>query len=85
MRSIHKRGLSVAKPDWLIEAEKKKNNKIKFVPRTCGQCEYWGEPVRMVKVLGQTGKHVQRECAIHPGCFNTRFAYSCDDWSKSAK
>lgn len=73
----------MAKPDWLIEAEKKKAS-VKWKPRTCGECQNWvsGNPVRMVKVLGQTGKHLQKECAVHHGCLNTRFAFACPEWSK---
>lgn len=71
----------MTKPDWLIEAERKKNT-IKYKPRTCGECAYFGKPIRMVNVLDQPGKHMLRECDVQPGMFNTRFAFACTRWSK---
>lgn len=70
----------MTKPQWLIEAEKKKNNNLKYTPRTCGECANWNEPVDKVKVLGQSGKHIRRKCAVHHQCINTRFAYACEDF-----
>lgn len=68
----------MAKPKWLVEAEKKKQS-IKFKPKTCGECKYLGKPVKIITVKG-IGKTELYECAIHPGCFNNVHSMICDDW-----
>lgn len=66
------------KPDWLIKQESKK-----FLasdgPVTCETCDHFGKPVKMTKHKGEKWCEVH-ECAIHPGCYNTRFSLSCSDW-----
>lgn len=63
------------KPDWLIENEKKKRRFIKY----CEHCRYFGDIVKQTKHNRKEVVDVH-ECAIHHGCFNTKYSVGCSDW-----
>ena len=69
----------MSKPDWLIEAERKRNCR-RPDPDTCITCIYLGRPYKLVKHKGIEWTELY-ECDIHPGCFNTKFSICCDDYT----
>lgn len=78
---ILKRRISLTKPEWLKEVERKKNS-IAQEPNKCIDCLYFGRYVKDTKHRGKDRCAVH-ECDIHPGCFNTEFSICCSDWTKA--
>lgn len=70
------------KPEWLVENEKKKSQ-VKLDPTMCFDCQHLGEVVGHTRHKGQERVEVF-ECAMHPGCKNTKYSICCDDYSKRA-
>lgn len=72
----------MTKPDWLIEAEKKKNQPVRGYTY-CKDCKHFnGKYIRETKHKGKERCAVW-ECAIHPGCYNTRYSIRCEDWESA--
>lgn len=69
----------MAKPDWLIEQERKKSQPKREFPKCC-DCVYYGRPVKKTRHKGKELIPVF-ECDLHPGCFNTMYSVRCDDWT----
>lgn len=68
------------KPKWLVDAEKKKQQ-VHREPNHCLDCQHIGEVVKFTKYRNKERTEVY-ECAIHPGCFNTKYSICCDDFAK---
>lgn len=67
------------KPQWLIDAETKKN-KVQRPVDYCIDCIYIGRPFKMTKHKEREWVEVY-ECDIHPRCFNTKYSICCDDFT----
>ena len=65
------------KPQWMKEKEEYPKAKIK-VPY-CRDCLFYGEFYMYTKRKGNEITDVH-ECAKHPGCLNTKYSLSCDDF-----
>ena len=69
------------KPDWLVDAEKKREASI-IEPPMCRDCISYGvNPVKNIRYRGKQ-KTMMYECAIHQGCMCTEFSIGCEDHSK---
>lgn len=66
----------MSKPEWLINTEQ--NKKRLELVKYCSQCRYFGKVVKQTKHKGKEWVDVH-ECAIHPGCFNTKYSVCCGD------
>lgn len=49
-------------------------------PKTCGECEHLGTPVKFVKYKGKERTELYK-CDIHDS-FNTKYAVRCSDWEE---
>lgn len=67
------------KPRWLIDkemhAERKTND-----PDKCWDCVYLGRPHHWARHMGKEPTEAF-ECAIHQGCFNTKYSICCEDFA----
>lgn len=70
--------MTMPKPEWLVEQEKRKPAKEYL---TCATCVYFGKPIRETTYKGKE-RCVIHECSLHPGCFNTKFSIICDDYQE---
>ena len=66
------------KPAWLTEAEWEKY-RIRREHSLCIDCAYRGKPFKVTWHKGKE-KTAVFECALHPGCYNTKYSISCGDW-----
>ena len=70
----------MAKPDWLIEAEKKKNRPE---PITCETCVYfYGKFSGYTKYKDKKNCEIW-ECELHDCCMNTKFSVRCTDYMQA--
>lgn len=44
-------------------------------------CKHFGPVVKMVKYKGKEWTELH-ECAIHPGCFNTKYSIICETFNR---
>lgn len=67
------------KPEWLKKAEKEKLVVHRREFDKCVDCLHYGPLLYYTRHKGKemTGVH---ECEAHPGCMNTAYSYSCDDF-----
>lgn len=68
----------MAKPSWLKENEEWERRLIKL--KRCHECSHYGPHVRTSKHKGKESTSVH-ECALHPGCFNTKYSFACKDFA----
>lgn len=69
------------KPQWLKDIDNEVE-KPKFEPRRCGDCQHFnGKPIKEVKHKNKE-RCMLWECAIHPGCLNTKYSVRCSDWKR---
>lgn len=69
------------KPKWLTDKENGVE-KIKYEPLRCIDCKHFdGKPIKDIKYKGKE-KVMLWECAIHPGCYNTKYSVRCRDWER---
>lgn len=47
--------------------------------RYCQYCKHFGKPIEQTLHQGKQRCTVH-ECEIHPGCMNTEYSLSCEDW-----
>lgn len=69
------------KPQWLIDAENKKN-RVTVEPDLCKDCIYYGPVVKFTKHKNKERVEVHA-CDIHPNCTNTKYSICCEDYISS--
>lgn len=61
--------------------EAKRDKKIADKAQRCMMCQHYGPFIKYTRHKNDGPKDVDvHECAIHPGCMNTRFSLACSDW-----
>lgn len=71
----------MSKPGWLKEKEKDAKRKRPEPDKCCECVHFSGRCMGETKHKGKE-KCMLWECAIHSGCLNTRFSYSCPDFER---
>lgn len=68
----------MSKPEWLKDKEAEHPERV-F--RKCYQCvHFFGQRIGTTKHKSVEKVEVW-ECAIHPGCLNTKYSICCDDYN----
>lgn len=70
----------MSRPEWLDENER--DRRIRDRANRCISCaSFFGRHVGTTRHRG-TGERIDVvECALHPGCMNTKYSLACKDFS----
>lgn len=71
----------MAKPKWLTDRAKENASAERLARklRYCADCVNYGPPVKSAVHRGKQITSIH-ECLIHPGCMNSEYSLSCEDY-----